>query len=272
MKHARLTKRAYFPNERVDEIIENAENECLSYQDIIDAQDILEMLKRNGLQDSPVYFDIANAVFGLDPLAAEGSVKSSKKAMRKRAYKSFDELTIEEKQELAEAYLCQLADEGVYREVMNVDWDAPSWGELASALTLVPEDVLEREYGGTLFTEEDFWCNLTASKKRAMRKRGFNDDLLEMVNDIIDTVIFQYQSDLDAYNTAINTHRGKEAQEALWLIEDEMVSAAEKAMYDAAYDRKDDFIELMHDIADEENGDVYAARVRNARRSHRARR
>lgn len=70
---------------------------------------------------------------------------------------TYDELTREQKQQLAEAYLCRLADEGVYGEVMGVDWDAPSYGELAAALSLVPDEVLREEYGGVVFTSDDFW-------------------------------------------------------------------------------------------------------------------
>ena len=68
----------------------------------------------------------------------------------------YDELTVEQKQLLAQAYLCMLADEGTFAEVMGVDYDAPSWGDLASALELVPEDVLVNEYGDDVFSEDDF--------------------------------------------------------------------------------------------------------------------
>ena len=57
---------------------------------------------------------------------------------------------------LAQCYLLKLADEGIYAEVMGVDWDAPSWGELANALDIVPIDVLEHEYEGISFVDEDF--------------------------------------------------------------------------------------------------------------------
>ena len=68
----------------------------------------------------------------------------------------YDELTVEQKSFLAQAYLCKLADEGTFAEVMGVDYDAPSWGDLASALELVPEDVLVNEYGDDVFSEDDF--------------------------------------------------------------------------------------------------------------------
>lgn len=68
----------------------------------------------------------------------------------------FDELTEEQKTQVAGAYLCRLADEGVFAEVMGADYDAPSWYDMGNALELVPIDVLEREYGDVEFTEDDF--------------------------------------------------------------------------------------------------------------------
>ena len=70
---------------------------------------------------------------------------------------TYDELTYDQKNMVAGAYLCRLADEGVYAEVMGVDWDAPSWGEMGNALELVPDDVMRREYGDVIFTEDDFF-------------------------------------------------------------------------------------------------------------------
>lgn len=69
----------------------------------------------------------------------------------------YDELNERQKQQLAENYLCELADEGTYAEVMGVDWDAPSYGELASALELVPESVLQDRYSDVVFSEDDFF-------------------------------------------------------------------------------------------------------------------
>ena len=70
---------------------------------------------------------------------------------------TFDELSIDQRAQLAGDYLCRLADEGVFAETMGVDYDAPSWGDMGNAIDLVPSDVLEREYGSTIFTEDDFF-------------------------------------------------------------------------------------------------------------------
>jgi len=69
----------------------------------------------------------------------------------------YDELTHEQKNQLAGAYLCQLADDGKFAEVMGVDYDALSYGDMADAIDLVPSDVLEQEYGSVCFTEDDFF-------------------------------------------------------------------------------------------------------------------
>jgi hypothetical protein len=42
------------------------------------------------------------------------------------------ELSREQLHELKERYLIELADCGQYAEVVGVDWDAPSYGELAA--------------------------------------------------------------------------------------------------------------------------------------------
>ena len=70
---------------------------------------------------------------------------------------TYDELTYDQKNCLAGAYLCKLADEGTFAKVMGVDYDAPSWGDMADALEIVPDDVMRREYGGMVFGEDDFF-------------------------------------------------------------------------------------------------------------------
>ena len=69
------------------------------------------------------------------------------------------ELNPEQINELAGAYLSRLADEGAFSEIVGVDYDAPSYGDLARASEIVPFDVLEREYGSTEFVDEDFCCS-----------------------------------------------------------------------------------------------------------------
>ena len=68
----------------------------------------------------------------------------------------FDELNYDQKNKLAGDLLVQLADEGMYAEVLGVDWDAPSYGEMISALDILGEDYVREHMEDIEFTEDDF--------------------------------------------------------------------------------------------------------------------
>ena len=68
------------------------------------------------------------------------------------------ELSREQMHELKEAYLTKLADDGTFAEVLGVDYDEPSYGDLANADEIVPDDVIFREYDGIDFVNDDFFC------------------------------------------------------------------------------------------------------------------
>lgn len=70
--------------------------------------------------------------------------------------KTIYDLTREEIIEVKQNYLVLLADEGRFAEVVGVDYDAPAWGDLADADTIVPDDVIFEEYADTIFSEDDF--------------------------------------------------------------------------------------------------------------------
>lgn len=70
------------------------------------------------------------------------------------------DLSREEMIELKGNYMVELVNEGVFREVMNRDYDEPSWGDFADADEIIPDDLMFEHYGGIEFVEEDFWCNL----------------------------------------------------------------------------------------------------------------
>lgn len=53
-------------------------------------------------------------------------------------------------------YMGQLADEGLFAEMFQVDYDEPSYSDLANADELVPDDVVFDHYEGCDFVEEDF--------------------------------------------------------------------------------------------------------------------
>lgn len=66
------------------------------------------------------------------------------------------ELTREQLTQLKQRYLGILADEGTFAEVLDVDYDEPSYGDLANADEIVPDEVVFRQWDGTDFVEEDF--------------------------------------------------------------------------------------------------------------------
>ena len=74
-------------------------------------------------------------------------------------YMTYDELTPEQKLQVKQDYLCRLADEGCFIEVVYGNGEeerGPSYGELADADILVPDDVIWDKFAGTMFTEDDF--------------------------------------------------------------------------------------------------------------------
>lgn len=80
-------------------------------------------------------------------------------------YKSFDELTREQIVELKQCYLHTLDEEGTLNEVLYDDPDDDrglTWGELANADALVPDELVRRQHEGVVFTDDDFFC--TAGK------------------------------------------------------------------------------------------------------------
>ena len=62
---------------------------------------------------------------------------------------TLQELSKDQLHEVKERYLIKLADEGTFAEVIGVDYDEPSYWDLANADDIVPDDVIEREYGDT---------------------------------------------------------------------------------------------------------------------------
>lgn len=60
--------------------------------------------------------------------------------------------------ELKQRYLSQLADEGSFAEVMDCDYDEPSYWDLANADDIVPDCVIFKNYEGVCFVPDDFFC------------------------------------------------------------------------------------------------------------------
>lgn len=70
------------------------------------------------------------------------------------------DLSKEQMLELKQMYLTQLADEGSYAEVLDVDHNEPSYYDLANADDIVPDDVIFRNYEGVDFVDDDFFCSV----------------------------------------------------------------------------------------------------------------
>lgn len=68
------------------------------------------------------------------------------------------ELSKDQMHELKERYLMQLADEGSFAEVMDCDYNEPSYWDLANADDIVPDDVVFRQWECTHFVNDDFFC------------------------------------------------------------------------------------------------------------------
>lgn len=68
------------------------------------------------------------------------------------------ELSREQLVELKQNYLEQLADEGSYAEILNVDYNEPSYLDLANADEIVPDCVIFKNYEDVCFVNDDFFC------------------------------------------------------------------------------------------------------------------
>ena len=66
------------------------------------------------------------------------------------------ELSREQLVELKERFLVLLADEGIFAEVVQRDYDAPSYDDMANADAIVPDEAVFRELEGVNFTSDDF--------------------------------------------------------------------------------------------------------------------
>lgn len=60
--------------------------------------------------------------------------------------------------ELKQNYFTELVNEGTFAEVVGRDYDEPSCWDLANADDIVPDDVIFRNYEGTHFVNDDFFC------------------------------------------------------------------------------------------------------------------
>jgi len=98
---------------------------------------------------------------------------------------SFDELTEEQKLQVKQDYLVRLADKDMFVKTMK-EWHpeaygnedpkerGPSWGEMADADKLVPDDVMRRE--GINYVPGDFG---DGKEEKPMEKKGIETTVVE---------------------------------------------------------------------------------------------
>ncbi len=72
--------------------------------------------------------------------------------------------------ELKQNYMVELADNGEFAEVMGVDYDNPSYRDMADADKLISDEDIFRHYDGYTFTEDDFFESLKSRKPRKMKE------------------------------------------------------------------------------------------------------
>lgn len=104
-----------------------------------------------------------------------------------RRVMSFDELTEDQKLQAKQDYLVRLADKDMFIKTMK-QWhpDAygnedpkeryPSWGEMADADKLVPDDVMRRE--GINYVPGDFG---DGNEEKSMEKKGIETTVVERI-------------------------------------------------------------------------------------------
>ena len=68
------------------------------------------------------------------------------------------ELSRDQLIELKQYYLEQLADEGTFAEILDVDYNEPSYSDLANADEIVPDCVIFKNYEDVFFVNDDFFC------------------------------------------------------------------------------------------------------------------
>lgn len=85
-------------------------------------------------------------------------VKQERERMERIGYVDVHDLCHDCLVELKRDYLVRLAEEGVFAEVMDVDYDFPAYGDFADADDIVPDDVVLEVYAGISFVPDDFFC------------------------------------------------------------------------------------------------------------------
>jgi hypothetical protein len=79
-------------------------------------------------------------------------------------YRDVTELTRDELIELKQNYMFELADCGEFAEVMNREYNEPTYADLANADEIIFDKFIFEYYAGISFAEDDFFCNLKSNE------------------------------------------------------------------------------------------------------------
>lgn len=77
------------------------------------------------------------------------------------------DLSREQLIELKQAFMVRLANEGKYGQYFGVDWDAPSYNELACADDIITDMEMYTHYSGISFVPDDFVARREAGREVA---------------------------------------------------------------------------------------------------------
>lgn len=81
-----------------------------------------------------------------------------RKRMESNGYTDVHDLCRECLVELKQNYMTMLADEGMFEEIMGVNYGEPSMLDLVEADSLIPDSSIFYYYKGVGFTPDGFFC------------------------------------------------------------------------------------------------------------------
>ena len=80
-------------------------------------------------------------------------------------FKDVTELSRDELIELTQNFMFELADCGAFAEVLNREYNEPSYADLAGADEIISDKFIFEYYAGISFVEDDFFCNRESNER-----------------------------------------------------------------------------------------------------------
>lgn len=85
-------------------------------------------------------------------------IKQERERMERIGYVDVHDLCRECLVELKQNYMTMLADEGMFEQIMGVNYGEPSMLDLVEADSLIPDSSIFYHYKGVGFVPDDFFC------------------------------------------------------------------------------------------------------------------